>query len=106
MLYTRVCALSTCGLKFDTDNPRKTHCTTKHSVLDRVRRHKAKHRKGGGGNGGGNGGGGAPTLFDTIETVDPRATYVPDICYRTPDRKPAESVGGETPQKLSRKQAA
>jgi hypothetical protein len=83
MLHTRVCALSTCGLEFQTDNSRKTHCTRQHATLDRVRRHKAKRRKGGGGGGGNGGGGASPTLFDTVTPVDSRAIYVPETCYRT-----------------------
>jgi hypothetical protein len=90
MLQTKTCALSTCRVEFQTDNSRKTHCTRQHATLDRVRRWKAKQRNGGGGGGNGGGGGGAPTLFDTIETVDPQAIYVPDTCYRTPlVRKPS-----------------
>ena len=92
MLQTRTCALTTCGIEFQTDNPRKLHCTRQHATLDRVRRHRTKHRKGGGGGGDNGGGGGESTLFDTITTADARAIYVPDTCYRTPavdKRKPA-----------------
>jgi hypothetical protein len=80
-MFTRTCALDTCNVVFQTDNPQKTHCSRQHSNLDGVRRFRAKRRKGGGG-GGGNGGGG-PTLFDEIVPQDPQATYVPDTCYRT-----------------------
>jgi hypothetical protein len=57
MLFTRTCALAECGQTFQTDNPRKTHCTREHANLNNVRRWRAKHRKPrGGGGGGGNGG--------------------------------------------------
>jgi len=97
MLSKRVCPLTECGAKFETDNPRKEFCSPEHSKIGRVRRWRAKHRKkGGGGGGGGNGGGNAPTLFDTITPEDSRAIYVPDTCYRTPEqeptRKPAKGV--------------
>ena len=86
-MYTRVCALAGCEIQFQSDNPRKKHCSAAHSALSRVRRYKAKRRKGGGG-GGGNGGGGQPVLSDTITPVDSRAIYVPDNCYRTPEEQP------------------
>jgi hypothetical protein len=87
-MYTRTCALAGCNVEFQTDNSRKKHCSSKHSTLSRVRRWKAKNRKGGGGGGGGNGGGGGPTLFETLTPVDSRAIYVPDTCYRTPEEQP------------------
>lgn len=101
MLHTRVCALETCGLKFDTDNPRKLHCTRQHATLDRVRRHRKNNRRGGGGGGNG-GGGGAPTLFDTITPVDSRAIYAPDTCYRTPDQEPARKPAVSVIEKSSK----
>lgn len=73
-MFTRICALDGCGTKFQTDNPRKTHCSTQHSNVGRARRLRAKRRRGGGGNGGGNGGGGSPTLFDELVLIDPQAT--------------------------------
>lgn len=83
-MYTRTCALDGCEVEFQTDNRAKKHCCPAHSSLNRVRRWKAKHKKGGGGGGGGNGGGGGvPTLFDSITPQDSRAIYVPDTCYRT-----------------------
>lgn len=76
------------------------HCSKQHTILDGVRRHRAKRRKGGGGGGGNGGGGGEPTLFDTITPADSRAIYVPDTCYRTPDeepsRKPAVPAEGKS----------
>jgi hypothetical protein len=89
MLFKRVCALEGCTVEFQTDNSRKMHCSKRHTTLDGVRRHRAKHRKGGGGGGNGGGGGESPTLFETLTPVDSRAIYVPDTCYRTPDQEPA-----------------
>ena len=91
-MFTRTCALDTCHTEFQTDNPRKTHCTRQHSTLSRMRRLRAKRGKGGGG--GGKGGGGGPTLFDELVPVDPQTIYVePSTCYQTPPaRKPAEPV--------------
>ena len=90
-MFTRTCALDECVVKFDTDNPRKTHCCHEHANLAGVRRWRANRRKKGGGGGGGNGGGGgaSPTLFDTLTPVDSRAIYVPDTCYRTPKQEPS-----------------
>lgn len=90
MRYTRVCELQECDVEFETDNPRKIHCSAKHSTLNRKRRSLDKKRRGGGGPNGGGGGGGEATLFDTITPIDSRATYVPTTCYRTPPkRRPA-----------------
>lgn len=105
-MFTRTCALSDCPIEFQTDNPRKMHCSKQHTILDGVRRHRAKRRKGGGGGGGnGGGGGGVPTLFDTISPVDSRAAFVPIpvIGPNQPDRKPPE---GARQQPQSRKAAA
>jgi len=103
-LYTRICALDDCAIEFQTDNPRKKHCTSAHSVTHRMRNKRARDRKnrGGGGDGGGNGGGGGnPTLFDTLTPQDSRAIYVPDTCYRTPEvvpkRKPVPASDDTTP---------
>lgn len=90
-MYTRTCALEGCEVEFQTDNRRKKHCCPAHSNLHRVRRWKAKHRKGGGPGGGG--GGRKPTLFDTIKTEDEGAFYVPGpITGKPTRRKPAVSV--------------
>lgn len=91
-MFTRTCALAECGVEFQTDNPRKTHCTTRHSNVARARRLRSRRRKGGGGgDGGGNGGGGGPTLFDELVPIDPQAIYViPDTCYRTPPKSPGK----------------
>jgi len=95
-MFTRICALDECKVEFQTDNPRKMHCSRQHSNLAQVRRWRAKHRKkGGGGGGGDNGGGRGPTLFDEIVPQDPQATYVPDTCYPTlpaPAKHPPERV--------------
>lgn len=104
-MFTRRCELEGCGVEFQTDHPTKKHCTTRHSTLSRVRRYKAKNRKGGGGGGGGNGGGSGPTLFDEIVPVDSRANYVPSTCYRTPaERRPPEHVT-DKPARAFRKAA-
>lgn len=103
-MFTRICALETCGLEFQTDNPRKMHHSKQCAQVHKMRRFRSKRKTGGGGGGGNGGGGGEPTLFDTITPVDSRATYVPDTCYRTPaDRKPVEPV---TTKNLRRKAAA
>lgn len=81
-MFTRTCALTGCKTEFQTDNPRKMHCTRQHSTLARMRRLRAKRRKGGGG--GGNGGGGGPTLFDELVPIDPQAIVLTGIRYRTP----------------------
>jgi hypothetical protein len=81
-MVTRICALDGCNVEFQTDNPRKTHCSRKHTNLAQQKKWRARHKRKGGGGGGGNGGG-APTLFDEIVPQDPQATYVPDTCYRT-----------------------
>ena len=82
-MFTRTCLLPECHVEFQTDNPRKTHCSSRHSNLARMRRLMAKLRSGGGG-GGGNGGGGGPTLFDELALVDPQAIFtIPDTRYRT-----------------------
>jgi hypothetical protein len=93
-MFSRVCALKECAVEFQTDNPRKTHCSTRHSNLNRARAKRARDRKRGGGNGGGNGGGGMPMLFDELVPIDPHAIVLTDTCYRTPaiERKPVESV--------------
>ena len=92
-MFTRTCALDGCDVEFQTDNPRKKHCSPQHSTLSRVRRWKAKHRKPRGG-GGGNGGGSSPTLFDTIEAQSPVAfVSVPVIGpSRSGQRKPSRRV--------------
>lgn len=90
-MYTRTCALETCGAEFQTDNPRKKHCSSSHSTTHRMRRLRAKKNKGGG-NGGGGGDGGGGLFIETITPQDSRAIYAPDTCYRTPQipkRKPA-----------------
>ena len=81
-MFTRICALAECKAEFQTDNPRKMHCSRQHSNLAQVRRWRAKHRKKGGGDGGG-GGGSGPTLFDELVPVDPKAIVLTDTCYRT-----------------------
>jgi hypothetical protein len=93
-MFTRHCALEGCEVVFQTDHPTKKHCCAKHSTLGRVRRWKAKHRKGGG-DGGGNGGGSGPTLFDELVPVDPKAIVLTDPRYRTPpvpEKHPPERV--------------
>jgi hypothetical protein len=96
-MYTRICALDGCDVQFQTDNPRKTHCSLDHANLSRVRRFRAKRRKGGGNGGPSSGGRGGGVRLDTIVTVDPQAIYVPDACYRTPPaRKPPQSAHIET----------
>lgn len=98
MIFTRVCALDGCQVEFQTDNSRKLHCSPRCSNLHRVRRFKAKNRRGGGGGGNGGGGGESPTLFDTITPQDSRAIYVPDTCYRTPEESPNRKPSvGEKP---------
>jgi hypothetical protein len=57
-LFTRRCALPECGVEFQTDNPRKLHCSRKHTELHQVRKYRARRKKGG--DGGGDGGGGRP----------------------------------------------
>ena len=88
MLRTQICILSTCGIEFQTDNPRKLHCTRQHSTLDRVRRWKAKRRKGGGDGGGPNGGAPIPTLFDQQPAADSGVISIAD-------HKPAAGVGAK-----------
>lgn len=106
MLLTKTCVLSTCGIEFQTDNPRKSHCTRQHATLDRVRRHKAKRRKGGGGDG--PGGGGSPTLFDTITPIDPRALTINPLPVIGPcERRPPESIKPEkSPVPASKRRCA
>ena len=90
-LYTRTCALSTCNIEFQTDNPRKTHCSSTHSTLDRMRRKRARDRMKGGGDGGGNGGGGGnPTLFDVSMPADGRGMQV--VESRKPSRRAAQKA--------------
>jgi hypothetical protein len=105
-MFSRTCALDGCTVEFQTDNSRKTYCSRKHTNVAQAKKWRANHRKKGGGGGGGNGGGGGPTLFDTIVTIDPQATYSPDTCYRTPAipaRKPVES---DRPERRVRNVAA
>jgi len=96
MLIERICPLAECGVKFQTDNPRKEFCCPQHSSIGRVRRVREKQRKkGGGGNGGGGGGGMStePTLFDTIvPRRDDAFVPLPVIGPSEPDRKPQHSV--------------
>jgi hypothetical protein len=96
-MYTRICALKGCDVEFQTDNKIKKHCCSAHSTLNRVRRWKAKHRKGKGGGGGG-GGGGAPRLFnEPIETVDAHAFFPGPITgNELPDRKPSRTERSQT----------
>jgi len=92
-MFTRTCALDGCDVQFQTDNPRKKHCSPRHSTLSRVRRYKAKHRSKGGGNGGGGGGAPEPTLFDTITPIDRDRAFTP-IPVIGPKKTP-ESVPDE-----------
>lgn len=91
-MFTRTCALDGCNVVFQTDNSRKTHCSRQHSNLAKVRKWRAKHRKGGGGPGGG---GGGPTLFDEITPRDRDAFYVPTLPVIGPpanEKRPPEPV--------------
>lgn len=85
-MFTRTCALAECAVEFQTDNPRKTHCSKQHSDVARARRLRSKRRKGGGGGGNGGGGGTKLPLFDEIVPVNPQTIYQP-TCYRTPPEK-------------------
>lgn len=110
MLFTRICALEGCGVKFQTDNARKKFCSPVHKNRGLVRawKRRKRNKKGGGDDGGG---GGVPVLIESIQTVDPRATYSIESDKSTPNRysvkrkKPAGSVNGY-PQKKAFKAAA
>jgi hypothetical protein len=66
-LMRRICKLTECGKPFDPIVPHQVFCSGRCATRLRVRKWKAKHRKGGGGpSGGGNGGGGGLTLFDQL----------------------------------------